>query len=662
MSEAVLRVSTSGGAEVEALLARIERAAAAAQGRTERASRASRQRQTRDTQQATEEQVGHYRAAAAAIARDDQLATRSKLRELALQGDAQKRFSALYADAHRKATAALETEIGHRGQLTDREKRQVEQLALAMVDEHDRAERSRTASTRRETRERESAERATVTRITAGLRGAAAAAAQLADAAHSAIQAGREDLAGANRTLGNAVRNSGGNETDVIAAKTAVERFAVETGMRYEDVTAALETGQARGSALEAQPGQTRAQAMESALTTIREANAEDVAPGQLLAARGRLGQAGLSGDALTTALRYTVRAAQRGSVEVDQIISQGLPGAVSLMTQRAAALGPGATEAQRQTARLDAFRESVALQEVAASAGKQPGNTANTLAGLNNFVRTPRRQEMILQNIRSAEAQINTSTPEGRERARRLHELYNGDNAIFERDPTRRGHAMRMRDDVDPMELAVRMTAAAGGNASGAMNLLAGGGQGNPQSLLNNQRSLLTFIGSELGRVRELQNGGGITDAQLAEHQRAVESDDLSTLNRSREQGRQSARRPGALQRGSDLVADRERLHPLFYGAVRSIPVAGPLAIAGAGALFGEFGGAPASAGSSAVPVSAGGTAAAGSQAQSATIRDAVRDGVVAGLRNQPVVAQVSQQDAVHAAMLGSPRRAGEM
>lgn len=662
MGEAVLRIRTEGGADVAKLLADVERLAASSQKAIEQGARVSRQRQSREARASQQQEVAGYRQSAQTIQREDQLVTRSKLRELALRDEARKRFQERYAEAEKQATQLLEGEIGKRGELTGRERRQVETLALAIVNEHDRAERARTTSTKREARAREAVERATAQKITAGIRQAAAIAAQAADAAHALIQSNREDLATADRTLGNAIRNSGGSDADVADARSAVARFVSDTGMRYEDVTAALETGQARGSALEARPGETRAQALAGALETVRDANAEAANPGQLLAARGRLSQAGLTGDALNQAVRYTLRAAQRGSVEVDQIITQGLPGAASLMTQRAAALGPNASPAARTAARLQAYQESVALQEVAASTGRQPGNSANNLANLNNFLRTPRRQEMILQNIRTAESQLNTATPEGRAQADRLRALREG---MFERDPTRTGNAMRMREGISPLEFAARLTHASGGDASRAFNLLAGTGTGNAQSLLANQRSLLTFLGSEGGRVVEMMRGGGVTDAEMAAHRTAVEGDDLARINRSREQGRQAAREPGAARRASDLIADRERMHPLFYSAVRSVPVAGPLAIAGMGALYGAFGSDTPSDGATSVPVTGRSpmrpaSATSAPPAQTEAIRDAVRDGVVAGLRNAQITAEVSQHDAEHAANVARSRAGG--
>jgi len=474
--------------------------------------------------------------------------------------------------------------------------------------EAERIERERTRTTEREARVRartEAREARTAARAAAreareargrarGIAGGvvstvgsgARAVGAFAMGAHAQIQDARQQRAIANRTIGNAVRNSGGTEADVQVARQRLTAFVDQTGMSYTDVAAALETGQARGSALEAGPGQTRAQALDEALRVIREGNAAGADPGQLLAARGRLGAAGLQGASLNTALRYAMRAAQRGSVEIDQIIQQGLPGASALMGQRVAALGPGATAEQRQRAALQAFQESVAVQEVAASTGRQPGNTANTLSNLQNFLRTPRRQEMILQNIRSAEEQTSTATPEGRMRRARLRALREG---MFERDPTRTGNAMRMREGTSPLDFAARLAQATGGDASAAMNILAGGGHGNPQSLLSNMRGLLTFLGGQTPtgqtgaqRVTEMMAGGGISNTEIAGMQNAVESDDLANLTRAQEKG---------LTALSDNTSALVRMSNAFATWAAANPVAAQAAGAGGGLLSGFAG-----------------------------------------------------------------------
>ena len=403
---------------------------------------------------------------------------------------------------------------------------------------------------------------------------------------HGMIQDARRQRAVANRVLGNAVRGAGGGADDVAAAQRRVASFVDQTGMSYADVAAALETGQARGSALEAAPGQTRAQALENALRVIREGNAAGADPGQLLAARGRLGAAGLQGPALDEALRYAMQAARRGSVEIDQIVQQGLPGASSLMGQRVASLGPNATDAQRQRAALTAFQESVAVQEVAASTGRQPGNTANTLANLQNFLSTPRRQEMVLANIRAAEGQVNTSTPEGRAQRDRFRALR---EAMFERDPTRTGNAMRMREGFSPLEFAARLTEATGGNAAAGMNILAGGGHGNPQSLLANMRGLLTFLGGATPtgatggqRAREMMTGGGITNREMNALQTSVEGDELSRVTRADEKANTAL---------TDNTSALVRMSNAFDTWTRANPLAAQGMSAGGGFLSGALG-----------------------------------------------------------------------
>ena len=516
------------------------------------------------------------------IARDEARASQRAAAEASRERRRLERESTSAAkQAERERTSASKQEAQKRLRQEREETRERKTEADRLAREAARADKQRTQAAERESAKRTRAEDrearqrlANASRrarefggsVASGAANATRAVMGGAVAMHGQFQDARERRAASERTLGNAVRNAGGSRTDVASARDRVRSFVAETGMRYEDVAGALETGQGRGSALEAGAGETRGQALDRALSSIRDANAEGIDPGQYLAAQGRLGQAGLSGDALKTAMRYTMRAAQRGSVEVDQIIQQGLPGAVSLMTQRAASLGPNATAEQRQAARLQAYQESVALQEVGASTGRQAGNTANTLANLNNFLSTPRRQEMIHQNILTAERQVNTSTPEGRARAQSFRDLR---TAMFEVDPTRTGGAMRMKAGFSPLEFAARLTQATGGNASAGANILAGGGHGNPQALLANMRGLIAFLGTEGGRVTEMMGGGGVTDTQINEHRADVENDSMSQITRAQE-ARDNALTDNTskLKNLSDAIRDWQTRNPLESAA----------------------------------------------------------------------------------------------
>ena len=136
-------------------------------------------------------------------------------------------------------------------------------------------ERKRTQSLKREAQEREQVERGVRSRVSGALGTVGRVGVQTAQAAHGLIQDARRQRAGAERTLGQAVRNAGGSERDVSQTNERVRRFVSDTGMSFEDVAQALSVGQARGSSLEAGRGETRMQAIERSLALVREANAE---------------------------------------------------------------------------------------------------------------------------------------------------------------------------------------------------------------------------------------------------------------------------------------------------------------------------------------------------------------------------------------------------
>jgi hypothetical protein len=492
--------------------------------------------------------------------------------------------------AERERTRATKDEASKRLKAERDEARDRKREIDKTTRDAEKAEKERTRNAEREANKRAKAEeRATRQqlalatrrsrelggRVATGVGTAARAVYGGAVAMHGQFQDARERRAAGERTLGNAVRNANPNASsqEQAAARDRVRRFVTETGMNFGDVADALMEGQAHGSSLQAEGNETTAQALERSLATIREANAEGASPGQYLAARGRLAASGLTGDALKTAMRFSLGAAQAGQVEVDQIIGAGLPGASRLMEARVAALGPGASAEAQQQARLNAWRESVSTQEVLAASGGAAGHTSNTLASLQNFLNTPRRQEMALTNIKAAESQINTSTPEGRARAAQLRALYEGDNAIFERDPTRTGNAMRLRGGVAAAEFATRVATATGGNAQMAANIFAGGGHGNAQALLSNMRSLMAVLGGERGqRVQTMMQGMGVTDAQISAHQRDVESDTLSNLTRAQEE-RDNALTDNTswLKNLSDAIHDWQVRNPIANQALDS-------------------------------------------------------------------------------------------
>ena len=465
-------------------------------------------------------QTDAARSAANERARASTLAART---EIAAQGNATR----LYIASERNRTLVHIAEERRRTQVTDRETRAREAAERRSAREAARVAQARTR-----------AGRDIGIGLRRGLNVNNDAALNVGRVAYAQIRDERRTRAEANRTLTYALGGAGirGFSTQ---ARQQVSAFSERTGMSYEDVVNALSLGQQRGSALELN-GRTPERALSDALDTVRQANATGTNAGQLLAARGRLGGAGISGANLDDVMRYVQFAADRGSVEVDQIIQQGLPGALRLMSSRTAGVSPE----QRQQAAVAAFRESVAVQEVMAGAGGRAGQVSNAYNAFQTALSTPRRQDQMRANLTNyAQSLTGTDAATQAQRAA-VMALVEGPNALYENDPSRLG-ARRLRGDIanSPLALMDRVTQAMGGNSNAAANIFAGGGQGNAQGLLSNVRLLFATLGAtnpETGRARteavRALSSGGYTAADIAARGAAVESDDLATIRRNEE------------------------------------------------------------------------------------------------------------------------------
>jgi hypothetical protein len=465
-------------------------------------------------------QTDAARSAANERARASSLAARA---EIAAQGNATR----LYIAAERNRTLVHIAEERRRTQVTDRETRAREAAERRAAREAARVAQARTR-----------AGRDIGYGVRRGLNVGGDAALNVGRVAYAQIRDERRTRAEANRTLTYALGGAGIRDFSA-QARQQVSAFSERTGMSYEDVVNALALGQQRGSALEL-GGRTPERALNDALDTIRQANATGTNAGQLLAARGRLGGAGISGANLDEVMRYVQFAADRGSVEVDQIIQQGLPGALRLMSSRTAGVSPE----QRQQAAVAAFRESVAVQEVMAGAGGNAGQVSNAYNAFQTALSTPRRQDQMRANLTNYALSLTGTDAATQARRAAVMALVEGPNALYEDDPSRRG-ARRLRADIanSPLALMDRVTTAMGGNSNAAANIFAGGGQGNAQGLLSNIRLLFATLGAinpETGRARteavRALSGGGYTAADIAARGAAVESDDLATIRRNEE------------------------------------------------------------------------------------------------------------------------------
>lgn len=453
--------------------------------------------------------------------------------------------------------------------------------------------RRRATAAQREAAEVARASRARASRFANGVTTVAGAARGGLASLHGEIQSERRTRAVANRGLTHALEGAGIRGFGA-QARQSISAFTERTGMNYSDVVAALQTGQQRGSALELR-GRTPETALNDALNVVAQANATGTDAGALLAARGRIGGQGITGARLDELMRFVQFAADRGSVEVDQIIQQGLPGALRLMSSRTGAMA-GATPEQRQAAAVRAFRESVAVQEVFAGTGMGPTRASNTFAALQSFMTTPRRQDLVRTNLRNYARSLNPNDPTAAAQRTAINDLLTGPNAIYEDDPTRRGQR-RLRADIanNPMLLAERVTTAMGGNANAAANIFAGGGHGNAQAFLSNMRNAMEIMAStnpETGRmrtdaIRDIM-GGGYTEQDIQRRRNEVEGDDLANINRAEE-----SRAKALTDNTSALV----RMSNSIDNFVRANPFAAQAAGTGGGIATGLFGNAAAGA-----------------------------------------------------------------
>lgn len=447
--------------------------------------------------------------------------------------------------------------------------------------------RRRAVAAQREAAEIARTRRERGTRVAGAITTVAGAARGGLTSLHGEMQSERRTRAEANRGLSHALEGAGiqgfGGQ-----ARQRISEFVGQTGMNYSDVVAALQLGQQRGSALELR-GRTPEAALNDALNVVRQANATGTNAGQLLAARGRLGSQGITGARLDETMRFVQFAADRGNVEVDQIIQQGLPGALRLMSSRTGAMA-NATPEERQAAAVAAFRESVAAQEVFAGGGVQAGRASNTFASLQSFLTTPRRQDLMRANLTNYARSLTGRDPETRARRAAVESLVSGPNALFEDDPSRRGQR-RLRADIanNPLTLSERVMTAMGGNAQAAANIFAGGGQGNAQALLSNMRNALEFIAAtnpETGRtraagIREIA-AGGYTEQDIQRRRNETEKDDLANINRNEE-----SRAKALTDNTNSLV----QLSTAFDNFARANPFAAQAVESGSGLATGALG-----------------------------------------------------------------------
>lgn len=508
-------------------------------------------------------------------------------------GLAARKYAEEAGRAEKQHTQATRSEGGYRTNARRRE-----------ADEAIRQEKRVTREAQREeNRRRHAAERAARERsrfVSQWVGRGFDAGRQLGTTAHGMIQGARQAVAGGERAIGAAVFQAGGDRAERDARMAQVRALSMRTGMSVDDIGAAMLRSQSEFNALAGDNPEQRAQRFARFSRTMQFASATNTNAAESARLQGMLEQTGFSGGMQDTLMRFAAGAAQSGSVEVGDLTRQALTSIMRRMGAATSALGPGATNAQREQAMAAAFRQQVAALQVFRAGGDTPRAAGNALARAQTFLMDPTRQDKLRQNIVAARDR----SADPAQRARYNEFL----STVFERDPTRTGNAQRVRaSHADPMALQAALYAATNGDAVASANILAGGGRGNPQSFLANQRDLFAALGREdaqgrtgAQRVRALM-GATISNADLERGRSIFESDTQANLNREETQRNAALTdNTSALVNLSNRIAAWSAGNPLLSAALggAGVSAAGGILSRGAGMLAGGASGTVAAAG----------------------------------------------------------------
>lgn len=472
MSEAVLRIRAEGGPEVSRLLADVERLLDASRARSRRA-------RVREQQ---EESAG-YRTNARAAEREEALVTRSKLRELARRGDAQRRFQAMYAEAEREATRLIETEVGKRGNLTERERRQVETLALAIVSTREQAERRATQIAINGERERTRARTNAARQVLNAAGQVVSGGASLAQGAHGMIQGAREQRAALQESVIGAVSQVGVSDlAEVNRITDEVVNAGIRHGLSPQVIAQAVAAAQTQFSTLGAMEnlgGANNAEARmgiyRGAIATAVEGRNLGVDPGEFSRLMGMLGSSGMTARDRSTLAAWTVGAQDRGAVETGSVTREALGPIMQRMSAAGSALGPNATAEQRSAAMRDAYRQAFAELQVFRGLGETVRRSGNAMVGFerslsNTGVLTRMKGNIdAMQGTREQRAAVRT--------------------ALFDAQGNLRSGLN------NPLQFASALMGAGMTDPRAIANLFAGTGAGNPMSLQANWRNMLAGL-----------------------------------------------------------------------------------------------------------------------------------------------------------------------
>lgn len=494
--------------------------------------------------------------------------------------------------AEREHTGAAREGSRSRVRVAHDEARERSRELMRWAEGVERAERRATAASEREAARRgRSAVREREARARAGAASGgrmgeriAGGAMQFGGAAHGMIQDARQRAALVERQAGLAFYQAGARSPQEIAARVAqTRRFAAANGMSTEELLAGANAAQTEFSSLQGATPEERQRRFTQALNTMLLARNTGNDPGEMVRLQGMLAQTGFGEDLQRQTLLYTAGASQQGAVEAGSLTREAMGSIMRRMQDAMTALGETATNDQRQQAAATAFRETVAELQVFRGRGNRVGISGNATAALQEALRGTSRQDKLLNNINVAR----NSTTDA-QRQQRLDQLR---AQLFEADPTRGNGAQRLRANMqNPLALAATYAGVMGNDATGLLNLVAGGGHGNAQSMQANWRNLLSqLVASDAEGVtgyqrvqRLMGNDVALTEERVGQGAGIFANDSLSQLNRENES------RDAAL---TDNTSALNRVSNALAGWAAKNPLLAPLAGAAGGGILQQAG-----------------------------------------------------------------------
>lgn len=382
---------------------------------------------------------------------------------------------------------------------------------------------------------------------------------QAATGTHERVQAARLTAAERTSAINTALVQRGTSQTENAADNAMIQARLreVRTGVSPEIGIAAIASAQTAANALGGDTREARRAGIEATLGDVELAGAIDPTNVQGIVSMGAILRRRVNDPAMRQRiLRGAVGTALEGSVETDQMVTQGLPGLLAAISSGTANAAP----ADRDRITAEIAQDFFAQLQAQAAGGRTVGVAANRT----NTVRTalsnvPRQNRMGLALAETAR----TGTPE--------------QQAAFAAAFTKGADGQyTMNADVrDTPSNAARFFGTMFNNdASALRNAMGANGLGGARQLMNapDVDAIASYLSmTNVGGVemREYDAVDRLKRASLTPEQEATmratrAGEDRTRLMREQEAAAADARRPGFLTRASDALTSFATANPL--------------------------------------------------------------------------------------------------